>query len=74
MFEGDYKYIIYDWGRYCEQLFDLRTDPGEMVNLAQSSRFAPVLAGMWSFLREWCVGTDDHFRVMIPPGDGAAPY
>ena len=72
--EGGYKYVVYDWGRYREQLFDLRTDPGEMVNLASSSRFAPVLADMRSFLREWCQETDDHFRVMIPSRDGPAPY
>jgi arylsulfatase A-like enzyme len=74
VYDGDYKYIVYDWGRYREQLFDLRTDPGEMVNLAQSSRFAPVLAGMRSFLRGWCAETDDHFGVMIPHGDAPAPY
>ena len=74
VYEEPYKYIVYDWGRSREQLFDLSTDPGEIVNLAQSSRFAPVLAGMRSFLREWCQVTDDHFRVMIPHGDGPAPY
>ena len=74
VYNGQYKYVIYDWGRYREQLFDLRADPGEMVNLAASSRFAPLLASMRSCLREWCQETDDHFRVMIPSGDGPAPY
>jgi arylsulfatase A-like enzyme len=74
VYNGQYKYVIYDWGRYREQLFDLRADPGEMVNLAASSRFAPLLASMRSCLREWCQETDDHFRVMIPSGDGTAPY
>ena len=74
VYEEPYKYVIYDWGRYREQLFDLRTDPGEMVNLAQSSRFVPVLGRMRAFLRDWCQETNDHFRVMIPPGDGPAPY
>ena len=74
VYDGQYKYVIYDWGRYREQLFDLRTDPGEIVNLAGSSRFAPVLAGMRSYLREWCKETSDHFVAMIPSGDGPAPY
>ena len=72
--DGGHKYVVYDWGRYREQLFDLNTDPGEMVNLATSSHFAPLLASMRSYLRQWCQETDDHFRVMIPPGDGPAPY
>ena len=74
VYDGQYKYVIYDWGRYREQLFDLRTDPGETVNLAGSSLFVPVLASMRSYLREWCEETSDHFRAMIPSGDGPAPY
>ena len=69
-----YKYVIYDWGRYREQLFDLRADPGETVNLAGSSLFVSALASMRGYLREWCMETDDHFGAMIPSGDGPAPY
>jgi len=74
VYDGQYKYVIYDWGRYREQLFDLTADPGEMVNLAGSSQFTPVLASKRSYLRTWCEETGDRFVAMIPAGDGPAPY
>ena len=74
VYDGQYKYVIYDWGRYREQLFDLTADSGEMVNLAGSSHFTPVLASKRSCLRTWCEETGDRFVAMIPSGDGPAPY
>ncbi len=56
-----YKYIAYSWGSYREQLFDLQTDAGEMVNLALSSRHRDVLHRHRQLLREWCAATDDNF-------------
>ena len=67
------KYVIYEWGRYREQLFDLKADPGEMVNLASSSRFTPDLVRMRSFLREWCADTGDYFK-QVPKGTEPALY
>ena len=72
-FDGRMKYVIYEWGRYREQLFDLETDPGEMVNLATSSRCTADLVRMRSLLRDWCVETGDHFR-LVPKGNEPAPY
>ena len=72
-YEDELKYVIYEWGRYREQLFDLKTDPGEMVDLASSSRFTPDLVRMRSFLREWCRETGDYFK-HVPKGDEPAPY
>lgn len=71
--EGNMKYVIYEWGRYREQLFDLSVDPGEMVNLASSSRFLPDLVRMRSFLRAWCKETGDYFK-HVPTGSDPAPY
>ena len=57
-----YKYIVYDRGRYPEQLFDMNADPGEMVNLAVESRHSGVLHGHRTLLREHLHLTKDNFR------------
>jgi arylsulfatase A-like enzyme len=56
-----YKYTLYDRGLYREMLFDLETDPGEMVNLAVEERYAPVLQAHRRRLYEWCLATGDRF-------------
>ena len=56
-----YKYIMYSWGKYREQLFDLQADPGEMVNLAVEARFRDVLAEHRQLLADWMEKTDDLF-------------
>lgn len=48
-----YKYVLYDKGRYREQLFDTRTDRGEMRNLAIEKRYADVLAQHRDILNRW---------------------
>ncbi|WP_162606025.1 sulfatase [Jiangella aurantiaca] len=61
-----YKYAVYAWGRNREQLFDLETDPGEMVNLAQDARHGMVLDEHRSRLAGWCDRTgDDFLRVRL---------
>ncbi|MHB9131779.1 MAG: sulfatase family protein [Armatimonadota bacterium] len=61
-----YKYAVYSWGRYREQLFDLDTDPGEMVNLAVSAKCAPILQEHRERLRRYCAHTGDEFITAIP--------
>ena len=56
-----YKYSAYPMGRYREQLVDLQTDPGEMVNLAVSARFKDELDDHRRRLRAWCEKTEDEF-------------
>lgn len=56
-----YKYIVYNWGRYREQLFDLKKDPGEMVNLAVNTKNKDVLSEHRRLLMEWCNETGDKF-------------
>jgi arylsulfatase A-like enzyme len=56
-----YKYVVYSWGQFREQLFDLQNDPGEMVNLASSARHRPLLLEHRSRLRQWCDEHSDDF-------------
>ena len=56
-----YKYSAYPMGRYREQLVDLQTDPGEMVNLAVNAQFKDELDDHRCRLRAWCEKTEDEF-------------
>ena len=47
-----YKYITYK-DNLVEQLFDMKTDPGETKNLAASSRYASTLAEHRTLLKHW---------------------
>jgi len=58
-----YKYAVYSWGLYREQLTDLENDPGEMVNLAVETRYADVLQEHRDRLARWCKENDDRFDV-----------
>lgn len=48
-----YKYVLYDKGKYREQLFDMDKDRGEMRNLAVETDYGRVLAEHRRLLREW---------------------
>lgn len=74
---GRYKYVVYSWGRYREQLFDLDSDPGETRNLAVEEAFDPVLEGLRQRLLGWCLtNRDTQFvkRLVLPRSadDGVA--
>lgn len=62
----DYKYVVYTWGAYREQLFAINEDPGEMVNLAVSLQFKAILQRHRDRLRQWCTQTNDDFARNIP--------
>ena len=75
----EWKYIAYSFGPRREQLFHIRQDPGEVVNLAHVNRYRPVLQQHRDLLRRWCRQTQDGFggghyaRPDVPfmvPGDG----
>jgi len=55
-----FKYIVYK-DDSVEQLFDMRTDPGETKNLAESSRYTLILAEHRKMLRDW------ESRLDVPP-------
>lgn len=50
---NDYKYVLYDSGRNREQLYDMRTDRGEMRNLAVEQKYKDVLRRHRNLLRQW---------------------
>ncbi len=49
----DYKYVLYDTGKNREQLYDMRTDRGEMCNLAIKKKYKDILRKHRTLLREW---------------------
>jgi choline-sulfatase len=57
---GDrFKYVVYSWGKNREQLFDLKTDPGEMHNLIDDDTYSQTLNTFRDYLYRWCVETND---------------
>jgi choline-sulfatase len=55
----DFKYIVYHHDRV-EQLFDLRDDPGERVNLAHEARCAGLLREHREMLKRWEISLQPH--------------
>jgi len=64
-----YKYVLYNWGKHREQLFDLKNDPLEMNNLINSKTHLKILDRSRQRLLEWCKQTDDNkfLRKLILP-------
>lgn len=56
---GTWKYTVYGWGSYREQLHDLAADPGEQRNLAVERDHAPRLEAMRVELLRWCLTNRD---------------
>ena len=52
-----FKYVLYDTGRYREQLYDMENDRGEMRNLAIDARYQEVVKTHRKLLAEWM---EDH--------------
>ena len=50
---AQYKYVMYEKGRYREQLFDMTKDRGEMCNLAVDRKYMDVLNEHRAMLAEW---------------------
>ena len=48
-----YKYVLYDKGLNREQLYDMDTDRGEMVNLAVESGYRQIVREHRAMLKEW---------------------
>ena len=69
LLHGDWKYTVYSWGRYREQLHHLGEDPLEMRNLAVENRHGETLARLRRRLLEQCLCTGDPFarRIPLPP-------
>ncbi len=56
-----YKYWIYSQGTQRESLFDTKSDPGEMVNLATDPKHKAVLIEYRKHLETWCIKYKDSF-------------
>lgn len=48
-----YKYVLYDKGRYREQLFDMKDDRGEMRNLVMENTYHKELQNHRDILEKW---------------------
>ena len=55
----EYKYCVYESGRYREQLINLVDDPGEMNNLAEDPAHFDVLREHRRRLRLWIERAND---------------
>ena len=49
----NYKYVLYSYGSLNEQLFDLKTDPGEMENLAYQTKHKEIKDYLNSQMNKW---------------------
>lgn len=70
-----YKYVLYGWGKFREQLYDLENDPGEMKNLAMDPAYQKHLNEYRHILFQWCKSTNDNKflrRVKLPEGAGSS--
>ncbi len=67
--DGRYKYAIYNTGKTNELLIDLKTDPGEMHNLALNSRYI----SMKTELRDMLFGNLKNRLRMLVTTYGDAP-
>jgi len=56
-----YKYWIYSQGTQRESLFDMKSDPGEMVNLATDPKYKMILMQYRRNLESWCKEYKDGF-------------
>ena len=62
-----FKYVLYDTGRYREQLFDMEHDRGEQVNLAVESKYEQILTQHRKLLRKWAEENNEPLlRKLIP--------
>ena len=68
-----HKYVLYSWGKYPEQLFDLQDDPGELVNLAVEARHRDVLEGHRQLLTQWIRRTNDRYESHSAHPDALPP-
>ncbi len=58
---GQFKYWIYNEGEEKETLYDLKNDPGEMVNLANNPKYKVALQTCRTQLMEWATENKDPY-------------
>ena len=62
---GQYKYWIYDEGKERESLFDMKNDPGEMVNLVNDPKHAKALQQCRNQLMDWAKKNNDPYLTKL---------
>jgi arylsulfatase A-like enzyme len=60
-----HKYVVFNGGARPEQLFDLDTDPGEVLNLAARPEGQAELDRHRAILRAWIRETQDDFKMPV---------
>jgi arylsulfatase A-like enzyme len=65
----DWKYVTDPLGDL-DELYDLRSDPFELTNLATQPAYAARIADLQRLLLDWALTTEDHRPTPLPP---AAP-
>jgi arylsulfatase A-like enzyme len=60
-----YKYVLYNYEKDREQLFNMDADPLEMRNLVEDSASQVILEQHRTMLKQWCRQTGDSFFVTI---------
>ena len=63
---SNYKYVLYETGKNREMLYDMKTDRGEMRNLAIERQYKEVIKQHRTLLLEWMkkhptLGRSTHF-------------
>lgn len=58
---GQFKYWIYNEGEEKETLYDLKNDPGEMINLVNNPTFKSQLKKCRTQLMEWAIKNNDPY-------------
>jgi len=61
LLQGNWKYIIYSDGKKRDQLFNLRNDAGEMIDLVQNKEYVKIRKELKRKLYTWCKQTNDPF-------------
>jgi len=62
---NDYKYCVYNLGKERESLFDMRFDPGEMVNQAKNPVYKKVLEQHRTYLNKHAKETNDEMALKM---------
>ncbi|MCW5965367.1 MAG: sulfatase-like hydrolase/transferase [Bryobacterales bacterium] len=60
-----HKYVVFNSGARPEQLFDLESDPGEVLNLAMREEARQELIQHRALLRAWIRQTSDDFQMPV---------
>jgi len=62
-----YKYVLFDGGENPEQLYDLKTDPGELNPVTKNPKYNTQLIAHREFLKSWIKRSNDEFEIKLIP-------